>query len=305
RVAEAYFSALLADEQLALVVSQKTAYTSQVDAARKGFAAGAGTRTDIDEAQARLDLTVAQELEARQNVDYSRRQLQTLIGQPVDTLAPVDVQRLVVAPTVEVLSDWTTRAEQYSPDMASARAQVEAAQQEINKVQAGHLPTLDAVAQMSRSTSENITTVHSRYDQKVIGLQLSVPIFQGGYVNSQVRQAVAELERARNVLEASRLDLGARVYREYRGVTEGVLRVKALEQAVKSNEQLVISSRRSYQAGSRTLLDILNSEQQLVAARRDLAQARFNYIASRVRLKALVGEVRPANVDEINGWLQH
>ena len=95
------------------------------------------------------------------------------------------------------------------------------------------------------------------------------------------------------------------MHREFRGVTEGLARIRALEQAVRSSEQLVQSSRRSWQAGARTLLDILNAEQQAGLARRDLGQARFQYLLARVRLKALTGGLRPENIDEVNGWLQH
>ncbi|HYF18160.1 MAG TPA: TolC family outer membrane protein [Ramlibacter sp.] len=306
RVTEAYFQTLLAEEQLALIGVQKAAYTGQLDAARKGFAAGAGTRTDIDEAQARLDLTVAQELEARQNVDLARRQLQVLINRPVDKVAAVDVKKLPLAgPGLNSIEEWTQRAEAASPELQSLAAQAEAARHQVDVAKAGHLPTLDAIGQISRSNSENITRINSRYNQKQLGLQLQVPIFQGGYVNSQVREALAREQLANETLEAGRRDLGVRVHKEFRGVTEGVLKVRALEQAVRSAEQLVTSSNRSFQAGARTRIDILNAEQQLGTARRDLAQARFMYLISRVRLKALAGELMPENIDEINGWLQN
>lgn len=307
RVTTAYFETLLAEEQLVLVGVQKFTYTTQVDAARKGFAAGSGTRTDIDEAQARLDLTIAQELEARQNVDLARRELEVLINQPVtEKVTPVNVARLELAPPSPAsVEAWTAQAESASPELASARAQVEAARAEVEKARSGHYPTLDAQAQISRSNSENITRLNTEYRQKQISLQLTVPIFQGGYVNSQVREALALQERAENRLEEIRRDLGVRVHREFRGVTEGVLRVRALEQAVKSTTQLVTSSRRSFEAGARTRLDILNAEQQLGVAQRDLAQARFAYLIARARLKALSGALRAENIDEINAWLQH
>ena len=307
RVTQAYFETLYADEQVALIGLQKAAYTTQVDAARKAFAAGAGTRTDIDEAQARLDLAVAQELEARQSVDLARRRLQVLINQPVlQPLAPVDVRKLqLVPPTPATIEEWTALAEAVSPELQSARAQLEAARAGVEKAKAGHYPTLDATAQISRSNSENVTRLFSQYNQKQIGVQLSIPIFQGGYVNSQVREALAVLERAENKVEEMRRDLGVRVHDQFRGVTEGVLKVRALEQAVRSSEQLAVSSRRSFDAGARTRVDILNAEQQAGQARRDLAQARFAYLVARVRLKALSGGLKSANIDEINGWLQH
>ncbi len=304
RVGEAYFDALLAQDQLLLVGAQKTTYTTQLDAARKGMEAGTGTRTDIDEAQARLDLTLAQELEALQNVEFTRRRLEVLMGRQVDGLAPLDVQRFIpTVPTPNHVDAWIENAEQASPEMQSLRAQLDAARLEVEKAQAGHKPTLDAVAQWSRSSSDSVTNVNSRYDNKSIGLQLSVPLYAGGYVSSTVRQAVAAQERAREVLEATRRDLGVRVHREFRGMTEGVLRVKALEQAVRSAEQAVLSNQKSFQAGSRTTVDVLNAEQQKTTAQRDLAQARYLYLVSRLRLQALAGEDRQASVAQANSSL--
>ena len=304
RVSAAYFEALLTSEQLAVVLSQKTAYTSQLDAAKKRFAAGLGTRTDIDEAQAALDLNLALELEARQNVDFTRRQLQTLVNQPVDALATLDPNKLVLGPPVpNRVEDWTDRAEAGSPEIRSLKAQVEAAQFEVEKAEAGHYPTLDAVAQLSRNESDTVTSVNNRYTNKSIGLQLSVPLFSGGYVNSTIRQSLADKERAEQSLEALRRDLGVRVHREFRGVTEGVLKIRALEQAVRSTEQVALSNRRSFEAGSRTLNDTLNAEQQKAGAQRDLVQARYVYLISRVRLQALTGGPRTEVIDEINAWL--
>jgi TolC family type I secretion outer membrane protein len=304
RVSGAYFDALLTSDQLALITSQKTAYITQLDAARKRLSAGAGTRTDIDEAQAALDMSIAQELEARQNVDYTRRQLQTMINMPVDRLATLDANKLkLVRPDPDNLDEWTSRAEQNSPELQSLKAQLEAQRQEVEKAKAGHYPTLDAIAQVTHTESETIANLHQKNSQGSIGLQLNVPLFSGGYVSSQVRQAAADLLRIQETLEATRRDLGVRVHKEFRGVTEGVLKVMALEQAVRSAEQSVISNRRSYEAGSRTLVDTLNAEQQRVQAQRDLAQARYMYLLSRVRLLALSGGPKAEVIDEINGML--
>lgn len=304
RVGEAYFDALLAEDQLQLVLAQKTTYSTQLDAARKGLAAGTGTRTDVDEAQARLDMTVAQELEARQNQDFTRHRIEVLTGQSMDTLARLDVQRFQATQPVPTSVDvWMERAEQGSPELRSLRAQMEAAAQEVDKARAGHLPTLDAVAQWARTSSDSVTSVNSRYDNKSIGLQLSVPLYGGGYVSSTVRQAVAAQERAREMLEATRRDLGVRVHREFRAMTEGVLRIQALEQAVRSADQAVQSNRRSFAAGVRTTIDVLNAEQQKTMALRDLAQARYVYLVSQMRLQSLAGEDRLESVRQVNAWL--
>ena len=304
RVAGAYFEYLMSDEQLELVLAQKKMYTSLVDAAKKGIVAGSGTRTDIDDAQARLDMASAQELEARQNQDQTRRQLEVLINQPVASVAKLNVPALkLVGPVPASLDEWTSRAEKNSPEIKAMQARLEAARREVSKSQAGHLPTLDAVAQWSNSGSENITRINSRYENKSIGLQLNVPLFSGGYVNSTIRQAVAEQTRAEETLEALRRDLGVRVHKEFRGVSEGVMRVRALEQAVRSADQMMKSTQMSFKAGSRTQLDVLNAQQQYTMALRDLAQARFVYLMSKVKLASLAGDDAVASVDDVNGSL--
>ena len=304
RAAGAYFETLMADEQLDLILAQKKTYTALVDAAQKGLAAGSGTRTDIDDAQSRLDMAKAQELEARQNQDLTRRQLQLLINQPVGKIARLNVGALKLnGPEPANLEAWTQKAEAASPEIKALQARLAAAQREVSKAQAGHLPTLDAVAQWSNSGSENITRINSRYENKTLGLQLNIPLYSGGYVNSTIRQAVAEQTRAEETLEALRRDLGVRVHKEYRGVSEGVMRVRALEQAVRSAEQMMKSTEMSLKAGSRTQLDVLNAQQQFTLALRDLAQARYVYLISKVRLASLVGSDALTSVEEVNASL--
>jgi TolC family type I secretion outer membrane protein len=305
RVSGAYFDAVLSHEQLALVLAQRTAYTTQLDVARKGFAAGSGTRTDIDEAQARLDMNAAQEIEARQNVAYTLQQVEMLINQPIDALTSLNVAKFEMLDSQSYrLEDWIARAQANSPQITALLAQREAARQEIDKATAGHHPTLDAIAQWTNSESENVTNVKSRYSNTSLGLQLSIPIYSGGYVSSTVRQAIAALERADQALEAARRDLNVRVHKELRGVTENVPKVQALEQALRSANQLVLSNRKSFEAGSRTVVDILNAEQQRVQVLRDLAQARYMYLVSKIRLLALVGSADREAVASINRMLE-
>lgn len=301
KVAGAYFEALLANDQLALIQTQLNAYRTQLDAARKLFEGGAGTRTDIDEVQARLDLSLAQELEARQNVALTRQQLQVLVNQPVDQIASMRPDQLKLeGPQPDSFEGWVERAEQSSPELRALRARVEVASQEVEKASAGHYPTLDMVAQWTRSGSENIQSLESANESKAIGLQLNIPIFSGGGVSSSIRQALANKERALQSLEAGRRELGVRVYKEFRGMSEGVLRVKALELAVKSAQQMLLSSQKAYQAGNRTRIDILNAENAKMLALRDLAQARYVYLISSLRLKALVEDAGLTTIEELN-----
>lgn len=304
RVTGAYMEALLAQDTLTLVLKQQAVTTTQLDAAKKSLAGGAGTRTDIDEAQARLDMNRADALSARQHVEFTRHQLEILINQPVDQLTPVNPERLPLLPLEPAEVDaWIELAEHSSPEVLALKARVEAAKAEVSKAQGGHYPTVDAVAQVVKSGSEDVNSPRSSSTNHLIGIQVNIPLFAGGYVNSTVRQAAAEQIRAAENLEATRRDLAVRVHREHRGVTEGVLRVQALEEAVRSAQQLVTSSQRSLQAGSRTMVDVLNAEQQLQSTLRDLAEARYLYLVSRVRLRALVGMDREESIAEINRWL--
>ena len=305
RVTDAYLQLLLAQDQLALAQAQKNTTITQLDAARKLLVGGSGTRTDIDEAQARLDMAVAQELEFRQQQDYARHQLEVLINQQVDVLGPLDEAKFSAwTPDQRSVQDWLALAEDNSPEIRQQKARLDVARLEIEKARTGHLPTLDAVAQWTRSSSENVTAPSSSYTNRVIGLQMNVPLFAGGYVNSTVRQAVAEQVQASELLEAARRDLSLRIYTEFRGVSEGRLRIHALEQAARSATQLVVSSRRSFEGGSRTLVDILNAEQQKELALRDLARARYMYLVTWVRLQALVGGDKDGSIATVNALLK-
>ena len=305
RVVGAYFEAMLTHEQLDLVLAQRKAYTTQLDVARKSFAAGSGTRTDIDAAQAQLDLNAAEEIEARQNMVFTLRQLEILVNQPIKQLSTLNVSKLqLLGPQPNSLPDWIARAEQNSPQITSLKAQLEVARLEVDKNQSGHFPTLDAIAQLSRSQSESVSNTQNRYNNASVGLQLSVPLFAGGAVSSSIRQALAARDRAEQLLEAGRRDLGLRVHKEFRGLTENIPKINALEQALRSADQLVLSSSKSFQGGSRTVVDVLNAEQKRTVVLRDLAQARYIYLMSNIRLLALVGAADAEAVRSTNQVLQ-
>jgi outer membrane protein TolC len=250
-------------------------------------------------------MALSQELDARENVDYTLRQLQILVNEPIERLAKLEVSRLqLLAPQPNSLSAWIERAEQNSPQLQALRARLEAARQELQKAESGHHPTLDAVAQWSRSESESVTSVNSKYTNLVLGLQLSIPIYGGGYASSVVRQSLAGVERAKEELEGARRDLGLRVHKEFRSLSDSVPKIRAIEQAARSADQLLVSSRRSVAAGNRTILDVLNAEQQRMLVLRDLAQVRFSHLIARVRLLALVGAADDLAMQDINRMLQ-
>lgn len=304
RVTSAYLEALLAKDQLDLVLVQVATLGTQLDAAKKSLVNGAGVRTDVDEAQARLDLALAQELEARQQLELTRRQVEVLINRPFDKLEPLDANRMVLAPPAPAsLEAWVEMAYERSPDIQALKARLETARLEVDKSRAGHLPTLDAVAQLVKSSSENVNFPSSGFSNRVVGVQLTVPIYAGGLVDATVRQGLAEVSRAEELLEAAKRDLSVRIHREHRGMTEGIARVRGFETAVRSADQLVLSSRRSYEGGTRTIVDVFNAQQQRQTAKRDLATARYTYMISLVRLHALAGMDKVEPISRLNSWL--
>jgi len=209
---------------------------------------------------------------------------------PLDDIVSLDEARFKPEPPQPAaLQDWIARANAHNPQLIALQARLESAQIEVAKASAGHKPTLDAVAQWSDSNSESVTNLNTRYLNRTVGIQLNVPLFAGGYVSASVRQAQANVVRAEKTLEANRRDIATRVHQEYRSITESVAKIEALGQALQSAEQMLISTQKSFQAGSRTLLDIANAQQQKMVVLRDLAQARYVHLISRVRLSALVG----------------
>jgi len=304
RLSGAYFEALMAQEQLALILAQKEAYASQLQSATRAFAVGAGTRTDIDDAQARYDMSLAQELEARQNVGYTRRQLQVIVDQPVEQLALLDAKRMeLLAPVPANAEEWIVRGEEANAELRAIKANVEAARAEVEKAKAGHYPTVDLFAQRSKSESDTNYTINSQYLTTAVGVQFNIPLWAGGYVTSQVRQAVANLEKTRQQYEGRRREIAQQIRKEFQNVAEGVFKVKALEQAERSADQAVFSNQKGFQAGTRSQVDILNAQQQRMNTRRDLAQARYQYLMARVRLQGLMNALNEDEMKLINGWL--
>ncbi len=304
RVAGAYFNVLLAEETLRQVESQQVAIVGQLAASKRALEAGQGTRTDIDDAQARLDLNRAKLLGARQQIDQARHELQILVNRPVDNLRPLDKQRLELHslhPTV--LTDWIERAALASPELRDMKARVEAARHETARAQAGHKPTLDLIVQRTISASDNVTNPNSRFNNSQIGVQLAVPLFAGGFVSAQLRQAQAALDEAEQRHESVRRKLAAQVRKEYQGVQEGILKVQALTLAEYSADQAVISNEKGFLAGTRSRIDILNAGETRGNVRLELARERLLYAMSRARLLALCGELNEAAIAGMNRWL--
>jgi protease secretion system outer membrane protein len=304
RLSAAYFDLLYAERTLEFVAAVATASVQQLRSARRVFELGQGTRTDIDEAQARYDQAQAQSVQARQNRDYARRQMALLVGQEVLSLKSARVESAVPPQITGSLDDWLALARSGNADLQLARARLALAELEVRRAQAGHDPTLDLIGQRSLSKSENTQFPNSSYDTTQIGLQLNLPIFAGGAVSSAVRQAVANREREAFVVEQVSNDLTLKIQREVHSLQEGEDRLRAARQALLSAAQLVVSTTKGVQAGTRTVLDTLNAAQREAEVRRELALVHYQLQLSRLRLAALCGEDLLASAEQLSRQLQ-
>lgn len=306
RVAGAYFDTLTARARLEALQAQKEAYAAQLDAAERSYKMGFGTRIDIDDALARHQLSIAQEIDARHQLDVAERTLAGIINQrvPAAALSVFDEKKLVLAPPQpNQLETWLNQGIASNPELRALRHDIEAAEKEIDRGRAAHLPTLDLVASRSYSGSDSVTTVGNEYWTNTVGLQLSIPLYSGGQVSSVIREAHARLERTRQQYEAAQRQLEVNVAKEFGAVTQGVARVQALEQGLRAAEQSVVSTRKGVQAGTRNSVDVLNSVQQLGSARVELAQARAQFVVARLKLEAAVGALDETDIATANLWL--
>lgn len=290
RVAGAYFNALFSEDMLNTILVQKAATEAQLKAYRQALASGLGTRTDIDDAQARFDLIVAEELDARQNIEYSRRQLESLIGQTPGQLARLDADKIELSATqADTLDVWITRIEANNPIMKSLIASLEVATRERDKARYGQYPTIDLFAQKSITESDTDVTINQRYDTTKIGIQANMPLYSGGLITSQQRQASARLDEVRMKLEALRRALQLEARKQYQALLEGYSRIRALEQAIRSAEQAILSNQKGIKVGTRTTLDLLAASQKKAEAENQLAKARYEYLLARIQLSLLAG----------------
>ncbi len=302
RVAQAYFDELLAQNNVTLAQAQKEAIAEQLAQAKRSFEVGTATITDTHDAQARYDLVVAQEIAAQNDLEVKQRALEQITGRPVGALAPTRADVPLLAPEGG-MDAWVEKALAGSAAVQAQRAALEVANQQVEFARGGHYPTLDAVASYADNTAGN--GPFGGYDQtsRTIGLQLNIPLYQGGATQSRVREALANQEKARQDLEATMRSVTQQTRQAYLGVTSGIAQVRALQQAVVSNESSLESTKLGLEVGVRTSVDLLNARQQLFTARRDLAQALYNYILARLRLEAAVGALSEADVAQTNSWL--
>jgi outer membrane protein len=302
-VAQAYFDVLLAQDNVALSGAQKTSISEQLAQAKRNFEVGTSTIVDTLEAQARYDQAVAKEIADRNDLEVKKRALTILLGKLPEGLVPLRDPLTLAEPKPGNIEDWVAAAQNSSFTVAVARAGYEIARQEVDRQKAGHLPTVDLSATYSSAydPTNNVPGVLGPTTKAgVIGLTLSVPIFQGGLTQSRVREALALRDRAEQDLESAQRTVAQAVRQQFLNVTSGIAQVRALEQALTSTQSQLDSTILGRDVGVRTSVDVLNAQQQVFQTRRDLQQARYNYLVNGLRLKAAAGLLAEADVAEVN-----
>jgi len=310
RVAQAYFDVLYAEENLRALQAQKKAITQQLEQAKKNFEVGTATIVDTHEAQSRFDLATAQEIAADSDLEIKRRALEVIVGKDPGALAELREKAALERPQPDVMARWVEAAEKDAIPVQLQQLAVEIASKEVERNRAGHYPTLDAVVAYGNSNQNASLALAGSapapgYETRstTAALQLNIPLYQGGYVSSKMREAEASREAARQQLEAARRSAAQAARQAYLGVANGTAQVSALKAALVSSQSSLESNRLGYEVGVRIGIDVLNAEQQLYSTRRDLAKAWYDTLLAQLRLKSAVGSLDETDLDKVNALL--
>jgi outer membrane protein len=307
RTAQAYFDVQTSQESLAFIQAQKVAISEQLAQAKRNFEVGTATITDTHEAQARYDLAVSQEIAAQNDLEIRRRALQQITGKFPENLLPLRSKFEMSLPEPSVMDTWVKAAESQNYAVRVQEAGLEIARYDIDRARAGHMPSLNLVGNVGRNaagvSSVGLTSTASDSINRSIALQLAIPLYAGGSVDSLLRQAIANRERAQQDLESSRRTAALAARQAFLGVTNGNAQVRALEAALVSSQSALDSNKLGYEVGVRINIDVLNAQQQLFSTKRDLARARYDTIVNGLKLKAAAGTLNTADLEQVNRLL--
>ncbi len=305
RVAQAYFDVLFAIENLRAVQANKTAIAQQLEQAKKNFEVGTATITDTYESQSRFDLATAQEIAAESELEVKRYSLRVLIGKDPGELSRLKPKAVMEPPQPASMEQWVAAAERDSFLVQAQQAAAEASDKAVDISRAGHYPTVDVVAnynQVNAPGQFGLGSIDTTTGQ--IGLQLNIPIYQGGSVNSKTREAIAKRDAELAALDSATRNAALGARQSYLGVVNGLAEVRALEAALVSSLSSLESNRLGYEVGVRINIDVLNAENQVYVTRRDLAKARFNTMLAQLKLKAAVGSLAESDLERINSLFE-
>lgn len=304
RVSQAYLEVLLAEDTLEFTRSAKASIQRQLESAEARLKAGLATITDVHDARARFEVATSEETEAENALQDKREALRELTGRPPGLLARVGGNMPLITPEPADIHQWIEKSLAQNYTLLAKRAAAESSGEEIKRQRAGHYPTLDLVGTQTRNDDDkSFTGPGIRTDSTVVGLQLNVPLFQGGLVSSRTEEAVHRHNAAEQDFEATRRATERQARASYLGVTGGATKVTALTQAVLASESALEAKTQGFAAGINTNLDVLDATRDLYRAKRDLASARYDYLLNLLRLKQAAGTLSESDVSQINGWL--
>ena len=306
RLLSAYSQALLAQERIELSRAQKRAFAERLQLNQRLLKGGEGTRTDVLETQARLSMAVAEEIEAQDNQDAALRELEAMLGQPleIEQLDPLTPRFAILPLEPQRFESWRELALANNPELASQQHALTSAEYEVERKRAGHLPKLSLYASSRQTSSDSESTYNQKYDTNSVGIQLTVPLFAGGSVSASTRQAARQLSQAQYELDAQTATTLVDLRKQYNLNSSAAAKVRAYEMAVESASALVQATQKSVSGGERVNLDVLDAEQQLFSAKRDLAEARYAYLLARVQLKYYAGLLSEGDLRQVAGYFQ-
>lgn len=305
RVARAYFDVLQAQDELASVRAQKDAFSEQLAQANKSYSVGLSPITDVNEAQSKYDVTLAQEIRALNELAVKRRALEKSINTSLPKLASLDDATSIDIIEPEQLGALVESASSSALQVSVGETTAEIARRDVARESAGHWPTVDLVVNKTENyhNSYSVTGPYTTR-QATVGVEVAFPLFQGGAVSSREREAAANLERTRSELENLRRQATFDAGEAMLGVQSGSAMNRALKQALASNETQIKSTRRGLEVGVRTRVDVLNAQQQFFATKRDLAAARYQTLVSVLQLKASAGVLTDQDLRDLDSLLK-
>jgi protease secretion system outer membrane protein len=302
RVAEGYSEAQNRQSQLALAKAQRNTYAEQMKVNERLFQKGEGTKTDILETRARLELAEAQVIEAQDNLTNAVQLLEAMTSRPalpLDDLSPtIHLQREATAS----VDQWKALALEKNDEIKALRHGLEIARQEINKNKSGHMPRVDLIAGYSRNSGETLNTYNQDSTVRSVGIQLTIPLYSGGYVSAATTRAEAGYKKAEADLDTSVRRAFIELHKQYNLVRSSAARIDALSKAVKSAQLLITATQQSIKGGVRINLDLLGAQQQLYMAERDLTQAKYAYLLSDLRLRSVTGALDVTDLQKMKGY---
>ena len=314
RTSSAYFNVLVQLETLAAAEAAEAALKKQFDFASKRLEVGLAPITDVHEARAQYDSARASTILARNAVEDAYQALAEITGQPVRNLKGLPDDFKPALPEAGGIDQWVQTAVANNPALKAKELQVQSAESDVNTARAGHLPTLYFNGSYGKTTSwgDNTFTSGNFFNTSPIGSEsrgpsfgvtLSVPIFSGGATQSQVRQALARRDVAQDELEQQRRGLERSARNAYQTLVAGISEVEARRLALVSARAAYDASQVGLEVGTRTVLDVLTNQRNLFTAQQAYAQAKYNFLQSRLLLEQAAGTLDVEDVQAVNRML--